>query len=402
MKNFISLPGGCYCSTPKVSPSNWNGKGASTANPWAIHYRFYDPKILKSNGRPAGYQVKIKGMNEFKNLADRRQVCRDLIANEISNLKDKGYNPRLKEIIYTASSDIENYLPLMQALELSRLKLKCAESTKKDIKSALKYIERSAVSLQFNTLPIKDIRRKHISMILDNCSKVKKYWSPHLFNHYRAYLMMCFKKLVELEAIEYSPVDEHITKEIVEVQPRKTLSQEQTNKVLNHFANDTCYLRFIHIFFHSGARPVELLRLRTEDVNLQEGFFTVKVKKGNRIRVQQKPIKKVALSYWTDIMAEAAVGDYLFGRCLKPGIKPCTRDYITKKWNREVKKKLDINIDLYSLKHKNLDEIAAYLSIKEAQKAAGHESPVITMVYAIGEKKRENERYASVPNVLGG
>jgi len=149
------------------------------------------------------------------------------------------------------------------------------------------------------------------------------------------------------------------------------------------------------------ARPVELLRIKTEDVNLKEGVFTIKVRKGNKYREQEKPIKKVAMKYWEEIMSESSPGQYIFGYKLKPGDKPATRDYLTKKWQREVKGKLKINIDLYSLKHKNLDEIAAYLSIKEAQKAAGHESQVITMVYAVGEKKRENERYANVPNALG-
>lgn len=291
--------------------------------------------------------------------------------------------------------------PLMVALGMAADRLKCSDYTKVQVKSALKYILKSARALNIDTIPVEYIRRKHASLILNNCGNVKKIWTAQLFNHYRAYLMMCFKKLVELEAIEFNPVDDHLPKEHVEARVRKTLNNEQVKRILEHFSGNKYYLRFIHIFFHSGARPVELLRIKTEDVNLKEGVFTIKVRKGNKYREQEKPIKKVAMKYWEEIMSESSPGQYIFGYKLKPGDKPATRDYLTKKWQREVKVKLKIDVDLYSLKHKNLDEIAAYLSIKEAQKAAGHESQVITMVYAVGEKKRENERYANVPNALG-
>lgn len=411
MKQKILLPNGCYCSEPRISPQSAYNRNASTREDWCIQYRFYDPGNTK-DGKIIPYQVVFKGMNEYKSLADRRAVCKQLIENELQNLRS-GYNPRNKSFdAFGKSSEIDPTTGLIQACELARNLLKCSDPTKEDIKSCLVYVKKSAIKLNLQNLQISQVRRKHVSLILNNCRNVKEYWSPHLFNHYRAYLMMLFKKMIELEAIESNPVDEYLPKEIVATPPRKTLNNDQVKKILEHFKDDHYYLRFIHIFFHSGARPVELLRLKTGDVNLDAGTFTLTNKKGNKIRLQEKPIKKIALQYWEDLMNETAPGDYLFGsgdswgrgfkNGLKPGKKPALRDYVTKKWNREVKGKLEIDIDMYSLKHKNLDEIAAYLSIHDAQRAAGHESPVITMVYAVGEAKRQRDKYASVPNALGG
>lgn len=403
----ILLPNGCYCSIPKISPLSAYGKNASVKRDWCIQYRFYDPGVLDKAEKIKPIQIIFKGMNEYKTVSERRLVCKELIENELTLLESKGYNPITKlckpEIITTY--DIEPTLPFIKAVELARQKLKCAEATKKDIKSCLKYIEKSAKDLNLHTLQIQQVRRKHMSLVLDNCQKLKSHWSSHIFNHYRAYLMMLFKKLVELEAIESNPVDQYLPKEITENNIRKLATDDQIKTILEHFKDDTAYLRFIHIFFHSGARPVELTRIKACDVDLDKEVFRIKARKGNRTREQEKSIKKIALQYWKDLMHEAKPDQHLFSKGLKPGDKPVTRDYITKKWNREVKNDktgLGIKIDLYSLKHKNLDEIAAYLSIKEAQKAAGHESPVITMVYAIGEAKRQNERYANVPNILGG
>jgi len=407
-----TLPNGCWCSELNVFPNNWDKAGASIKNSWRIEYYFHDPAYQDDPKLKYGKLVIVKRMNsrKFKTLEERRVITKILLKEIRKMLEENGYNPITKKFAAELTNgDIEPTTNFIRACEMAKDKLKCSATTKLNIKSCLKFIEKSAINLNLHGLQISQVRRKHISNILNNCSRAKEYWSPHLYNHYRTYLMMVFKKLVELEAVESNPVDEHLPKELVETPVRKTLSEDQVTRILEHFANDQNYLRFIHIFFHSGARPVELLRLKYSDVDLQAGIFKLKNRKGNKLREQEKPIKKVALQYWAALMEEVKPGDYLFGghrpNFLAPGIKPATRDYVTKKWNREVKddkKGLGIKVDLYSLKHKNLDEIAAYLSIKEAQKAAGHESPVITMVYATGEAKRQNERYASVPNVLGG
>ncbi|MBK7885448.1 MAG: tyrosine-type recombinase/integrase [Chitinophagaceae bacterium] len=214
-------------------------------------------------------------------------------------------------------------------------------------------------------------------------------------------MSILFSQLVELEAIDTNPVRD-ISKEKIVTNLRTLLTTDQRKKIDEHFAKiDPGYQRFLHIFFHSGARPKELLCIKKEDVNLENQTYKITVIKGKYKREELRPIKNVALPYWQDIVNKATIGQYLFGRTLQPGDKPTTRDYITKKWQREVKdkNKLNIQADLYSLKHSNLDETAAELSLKEASMMAGHTSTVITMKhYAIGEKERQNNRLKEVNN----
>src|SRR5579863_9348596 len=95
-KKRISLPNGCSISTPSVHPANWNQQGASLKFDWYIQYRFYDPSLKPGDKHSKGKQCVIKGMNEFKSLADRRQITKDLLANEMNLLQVRGYNPITK------------------------------------------------------------------------------------------------------------------------------------------------------------------------------------------------------------------------------------------------------------------------------------------------------------------
>jgi hypothetical protein len=72
---------------------------------------------------------------------------------------------------------------------------------------------------------------------------------------------------------------------------------------------------------------------------------------------------------------------------------------ITNKWKEYVKDELKIDIDFYSLKHLNLDEISSILDAEAAAKMAGHTSPVITLKhYLVNEEERKMEKLRRVNN----
>lgn len=396
------LPNGCSCSEISVYPKNWKQAGASVKIDWYLQFYFYDP-----HGEKKKLLVIKKRMNRYKTLQLRREAT-EILINTLNEVLESGFNPITKKTISPIPlyGDIHPQTRIIESLELASNKIKVKKATLADIKSALGFIKKSIVNLQLDTLKVQDVRRKHIRMILDNCGKIKDYWSGHLFNHYRAYLMVLFNELVELEAIDTNPVRD-ISKQIVVERLREFLTLEERIAIDDHFKNtDPYFRRFLHIFFHSGARPIELLELTDQHVDLNKQVYKVTVNKGGKIREEHRPIKDIALPYWTEIISEVKPGHYLFGQFLIPSEKKSTRDYITKKWQREVKddkKGLGIKKDLYSLKHLNLDETAQALSIYDAQRMAGHSSPVITMKhYATGEKGRQNDRLRSVNNKFAG
>ncbi len=414
-KGQTALPNGCFCSEISVHPAGWNKAGASVKGDWYLQYYFHDPKYKHIAKYKYGRLCIVKGgVNRLKTLEERREVIRALLEDEWRALLELGYNPHTGryDTPVEVTGEINSNTTFIKALRLAMDKMNVKEHTLIDVRSTITYVEKASISLGIERIQISQVRRRHIRQILDTCAKIKKYWSGHIYNHYRAYLMSLFKILVEHEAVDTNPVRE-ISKVIVKEKLRSLLTAEERQIIDQHFLkSDPAYRRFLHVFFHSGARPVELIELRGTDADLTRQVYKVTVNKGGKIREEERPIKDNALAFWNDIISEIPADQlaeyYIFGKGLQPSKIKATRDYITKKWQREVKgtKKhagLGIQKDLYSLKHLNLDETAEALTILEASKQAGHSSPVITMKhYAHGEKKRADDRLRGVNNKFAG
>ena len=83
---------------------------------------------------------------------------------------------------------------------------------------------------------------------------LKRSWSVYSYNNDRAYLIMLFKKLLLLEAVESNPV-KGIPKEEVITKLKKVLNHEDRGKINEYLLNrDLDFWRFINIFLHSGSR----------------------------------------------------------------------------------------------------------------------------------------------------
>ncbi len=419
-KKRIELPNGCWVGKISIFPANWDKPGATTKKNWRIQYRFYDPLHLEKY--PKGKLCVVKGMNHLGRLEDRRRETRAIIQAEIDILKNEGYHPIDKRVVIEKPvMEIEPDTPFIPALRKALELLKLAKCTMADIRNNLVYIEKSIRLCNYQDLTIGEVSRKHVTMILENCKRVKNYWSGHLFNHYRSYLQQLFTKCVQLEAMNYNPVDRYLPKEQTESVLRELLTHKERKLVDDHFRKtDRFFHRFMNIFFHSGARPVELLRLTSDKINLQEMYFKVRVRKRKKIVEEKRPIKLIALPFWEEVVKEIEEGAlwiqkkpsqrketgsdiYLFGKNLMPSRVPARRDYISHKWSREVKEGLGIDKDFYSLKHLNLDEVATELDLLAASRLAGHKSTVITMEhYTVGERDRANERIRNVANKFAG
>ncbi|MBK7882514.1 MAG: site-specific integrase [Chitinophagaceae bacterium] len=339
---MITLPNGCWCSDIKVHPKNWESGGATIIkHDWYFHYRFYDPRYKHTNGKIKPKLCIKKGMNSYRTLAERRASTTVLVKNEWKLLKEDGYNPITNT--FTAPIEMEYEIDpetgFTDALDKAYKKIKRDTQTMTDLKSVLKYFTLAAKLLRYDTIPISQIKRKHVRLVLDNCAKVKDYWSSNQFNYFRSYISMLFSQLEELEAIDINPVI-GIKKEKTVRKLRKLLNAEERKIIDKHFfKTDKYYHRFIHLFFHSGARIKELLQIKKEDVSLKNQTYKITLKKGKSYKEQLRPIKNIAVQYWEQVYGEALSGQYLFGKYLKPGDRPSTRDYITKKWQREVKGK---------------------------------------------------------------
>lgn len=406
----ISLPGGCSISSPSVFPQNWKKITAKISRDWYIHYRFYDPV-----NRPDGKLVIAKGMNDRKTLAGRQQMTEHLIEEEIGMLKG-GYNPITGQWAEPEDqADLQEYTPLTRALQLAYNELKCVESTKGMVRSMLNWVRLGIRKLRMDMKPVREIETQHVLQILNATSKIRSRWDDELkkemtaiwsedkFNKYRGYLMMLFKKIKKAGAIKTNPcidMEKEVDKAIK--LPRTTLTAIERNRVNAYLLwFFPAFHRFLHIFFHSGARVTEILQVQAKHVDLETGTYLRIVKKGSTYRLVPGTIKDIALPLWKEALEGANPDDYLFSKGLVMGPVPIHRIQISRRWRQQVKKVLGITADFYSLKHSNSTETAAIAGDKAAASQNAHTSTaMVVKIYDVERVSREHELLKKVDNAF--
>ncbi len=425
------LPGNCRMGSISIHPENWETVKAKVNIIWYVKYRFYDDNLGVNK------QVVLKGMNDYFTLAEKQDAVRTVLKDEIELIVQKGYNPVTKtyynqeqfpeqetvnlpdpgsELYFSEVEDLTQKTPFIEALYFALPEIKCVSATHIDIASVLKYVRIGAMLLGLDRLPVGQIKRKNIIAIFKKVGEVKlqlrkklqeanpdktikENWTANTFNQYRSHLQMVFKALVKLEVIEINII-EGIDKEKHATAIRETLTPEQ-RITINGFLFQYHYnfWRFLQMFFHSGTRIIEILKVRKEDVDLLRQRFKVLIKKGGAYRYEWRTIKNIVLHLWEEILQETGEGQVLFSEGLQPGDHVIRREQITRRWRRHVKERFKVIADFYSLKHQNTEEVmdalaALYKQIEEAESAVvkmnGHTSP--QMLRTVYDKKNALRR----------
>ena len=381
----IQLSKDCAHSLLTVSPKNWKTKKAKLNIQWFISYRFYDARF------PNPKQVMIKGMNAFKLLSERQNETQKLLSKEIESLNN-GFNPFNKES--AAKVELDQTLTFMQSLQEALNKVSVAPITKRDLITSLNKFESAIIALGWIELPISSVSRKHMRILLDKSSN-----SDDRFNRNRSNLMILLSVLCELELVEYNFVRDIKKRKVVKYL-RQVLTDEE-RIIVNEYllAEYPEFHRFLHIFFHSGARISELIRLKVSDVDLKNYRFKMIIKKGSSYREVWRTIKNIALPFWEELLKGSLESDYLFSIGLKPGPMEIQPYQINKRWYRLVKKKLNIKADFYSLKHLHTTEVVELMGSQEAAKHNGHSSiAMVSQVYDVRKKERDITGIANLEN----
>jgi integrase len=419
-EGFMQLPNGCYCSKPEVSPKNYK-QLKKISGPWRIHYRFYDPAFTDVNGKVRPKQVKLMQMNAYKSLEERKHAATIQVEEEIQMLLS-GFNPYHKKIIASRNNkyEIESTTLFIDALRSALRRVDAEEETKKDIGYVIDGCEKAAAHLGYSYMHISEVKRKHIIFLLDHLRDTNIRFTDNTFNHYRKYLRILFKELVKVEAVESNIITD-IEIIAIEETDREVLSDQERQYVNDLLAtNYPEFHRYLHIFFHSGGRIRELMKLKGSDVDLKKQAFKTTIKKGKKTRTVWRPIKNIAMKYWRQAMKGCGPDDYIFSEDLAPGAKMIRADQITKRWYRLIKKervkvgkkwvykdrvhiiggkKVKITADFYALKHLNTTEVVDRLDEKAAAELNQHTSTaMVVKIYDKKQKDRQHEKIKKVNN----
>jgi len=364
----LLLPNNCNCSKPSVYPSDWKTcTKASIKKKWYIQYYFRDPEF--SERWKYGKLIIVKaGVNEFKTLSERRAAIKALLEDEEIRLK-QGWNPITNKITsqFDIDYEIDPFTLASVALDKACLRIKGVNSTVNDVRACTKYFQKSLRQLRLDNFYIKDLKRRHVRAALEHLVETRGY-SNSRFNRVRSNLMMLFSELMDLETIEVNPVKE--IKKLKTIKKMRTiLTPDERNRIDVNLKKDTntyTFWRFLHIFFHSGCRETEMMRIRKQDVDIFNLEFKVLVKKGRFAQEEIRAINQNVKHLWVELLNEGLKDDFIFSKGLTPGPQQIRPDQISRRWKRHVKDKLNITADAYALKHLHTDMVAETVSIEMA------------------------------------
>lgn len=395
----------CSYSEIWVHPENWKTLTSqkSLKLDWYVECKFYDP--LFKEKYPKGFPFRKK-LNRFKTLDERKAVIQTWLKEIPILIEEKGFNPITKKFMIEPLKEVRPELdsicpetPFLIALELAYQNIDVAKSSKDDIRLILVHIKKSAIELRYDEICISEIKRKHFRFIIDNLERKDGKFSAHKFNKYRTYLSILYNELLDYEAVD-SNIIKDIRKKAAIKNIRETLNEEERRKVNDHLkAHHPSFWLFMVIFFHSGGRITELMSVKISDVDLINQKYKVLVKKGKQYTWVERIIKDIALPYWQKSLFGGKKTDFVFSVGLMPGEKQIRTDQIRRRWKTHVKEKLNITADFYSLKHLNLDETVAQLSMNDAMRMGNFKSTkMLEQHYAVGEKDRQFDRLKTLNN----
>jgi integrase len=420
---MIVLPNNCKCSELKIHPKNWNQPDADTKVEWYIYYRFYE------HGRPPK-QKKIK-VNLFSTLAQRQKHVNQLLKQERKDLEE-GYNPWLRELVEPPvteqDEDPKKFIPKPDSKIIPSLKFAVEtvasrglnKNSIRDFKRYMDYFIEAVKYCDMASLKLSEVNPAHIRICLNACrtlaqkrkersmgtkSPIHQTFSNHTWNVYLKNVKTCFQVLTDDRIKDYNPGTSirklpvlEKQREKLDVEGREVLQQKLKTVNPN-------FLRFLKIFFHSGGRLTELLKVKVKDVDFNKQIFKVQVLKGGLCKEESRVIKDVALPLWKEVLKNAPDPQwYVFCYRFLPGpgvlprnvkrnaatpemYKPMDGSQLSKKYRKLVKEGIGITADLYALKHSNSTEVKRVLGIGAAAKMNGHQSiKMMQEVYGLDEE----------------
>lgn len=395
-------------------------KNAPVDVTWRIEYRFYEPGF-------DGHRVRIKDFACYKDLRDRQSALSATLEFEKERL-EKGYNPRIGKMVNNrpAGMGISVDSELAEGLQwaLNRYTGKTIK-TLRDMKSRIGEIIVAIPFLPYSMPVLKDILPYHIEDLLNktkelnNAKKTDVLGRPRTnkmsdftWNRYKRDLGTLMTMLMDNRIILYNPAHT-IKNKLITKKRRQPIEQDDIIKIDQHLAkNHPGMWAFFHMFYHSGAHEIELTHLKVKDVNLVKQEFKVIIKKGGGNPEEFfHVINDDVLPIWQEHLKDADPEHYVFSQDFFTGNKFRNRkdppphvmrdDYITKQWEKRVKKPLDIKHTMYILKHMHtiavIDKMAENNGREAAAMINGHKSTaMIDKVYDLTREDREKRRLKAI------
>lgn len=367
--------------------------------------RYTEPKIAKAKKgwyvwfKLDGKIIKNKlGEFGFNRIADLTVREREFEAarKEISNALRLKYPDNLPA--YHIDETVADGLTFIKAIDMA-LELKRGRVSKEwhqDLSRFAASIKKAVNRLQYQKLPIKETKRIHIKIIIDEIKNGGDFSTDGAYNTGIAKMQSLLSALVRKFIIEVNPASKQeknkITREL-----RKT-ANEKEEKVISSYLleNDRNFYQYVKTIRATGIRPMELLSIKVHMIDMlnREIHLPKTITKNKKPRTVG--MSMFVFEYFLSIdLSRRDPNDYIFGTTKPKGKHgydkaemfivaphPILRRKATSIWEQYVKTDLRIDVDMYAEKHSGANDLQkAGVDIKTIQNQFGHYQSRQTEVY---------------------
>jgi integrase len=202
--------------------------------------------------------------------------------------------------------------------------------------------------------PIGDVNKRDMYDFLD-WIKESRGVSNSTWNNYRECIKRCMKELVEREIIPSNPCDG--IKRLPTKPSRYPFFNDDQQKKLEAWmkAKEPILYRFTRFLYHGFIRPIEVKRIKVNDINLKSRIIMIWSQNNKNKKQQPVIITEGLYKVLVDMEVGKLPGNwYLFGRSMEPGPEPCKTKHKFGKIHRRMLDELklyDGELQMYDWKH---------------------------------------------------
>lgn len=277
-------------SIPKVyKAKDENGKpSAAPGKQWHVYYYFRNPKTDKMKK----FMFK-QNINTFKTVKERLEYGTQL-ANSYHELLKMGFDPFTKEGLPINDFEDDKQFTVLEAIDnvLNHQLNSWKKSTATNMLFRLNGFKTWCKYVRIDEMNITDITKKHIIAYL----KTLSHLSNTSVDNYRRAISAVFGVMSGEGVI---PVN--IAKEIPKIKslPQKNIpfTPKDIENIKKWFAvNDPLMLDFIKFVFYGFLRPIEVVRLQIENIDLVNNIYRVETKREKfKTKTLEPQLKEIVL-----------------------------------------------------------------------------------------------------------
>jgi len=342
---------------------------------WYVYYSFEHPTAKTKTGSPKKIRQEPIYFNvnrDYPDFDDRLKFIK-IIRNSIETMLKDGFSP------YETESNIDEhnvFNALDYALKIKKTEVK--ETTYSGYETRVNMFKKFIEQKGYTHYSIKDINKSIISQYLNTHEK------PIHRNNSKAALSAIFTVLSSEDLIEVNFIKEIRNSKKIET-PVKIYSETDVNQITALLIqHDPTLLMFIKFISYMFWRPIEILRIKVEDIDFNSNTISTESK-------TKAKKTKIIPNLLMDELKQFAKGKT--GFLFKPDkvdiwnlSEEDKRKYFTLRFSRfRSKYKIDKEFKMYSFRHTYITKIylelrkslSKYDTIQQLSLITGHESKAI-------------------------